>query len=509
METIEEEVVGAVLAGGPVAEPEPAAAADTAPVSPAPVGAHPPGTTGVGTASRAVARQTRAPGPRTVEPVPPDDDRTAPVRVDPALAEIAELRSQNAELAAELAELRTGYRAIAGHTRLRAVGASDPTGFRIEVQGPGAARTGTLSTPHGEIATPAYLPVAARGAVAGITPEMLAALGVQAVTVDLHELYLQPGTAMIEGAGGIGRAMAWAGPVLGDTGITAVAAAKKTRVTDEGIAFRSRLDGGAHRWDPEEAVRVAHRIGVDIAFAMADPVAATAPRAQLEAGVNRSQQWAARALVEHSWQTADRGDRQSLWAVVTGGADAGLRRAAARGLRRLSEQDVQSGGLGFGGYRIDGVRSAAAEALQLRAATEELDRERPRHLATVATPADLFAAIEAGIDLFDGTAAAEAGREGRVFTRDGVLDLTDPQLRADFRPIDPGADRRGPANPADEFTRAYVNHLFAANEGLAVTLCTLHNEHFFATLAADARRALTDGRYPAFTESFLRRFAKV
>ncbi|GIZ96683.1 hypothetical protein TTY48_12950 [Tsukamurella sp. TY48] len=492
IESVQEEVATAVLAGGPVAEVETPAA--TTPAAGAPA---------------ALTGETPKAPPRTVDPVQPDEERTRPIAVDPAMAEIAELRTQNAELAAELAELRTGYRAIAGHTRLRAVGASDPVSFRVEAQGPGAARIGRVSTPHGEIATPAYLPVATRGAVAGITPEVLAGLGVQALTVDLHELYLQPGTAVIEGAGGIGKAMAWTAPTLGDTGITAVAAAKKTRVTEEGIAFRSRLDGGAHRWDPEEAVRVAHRIGVDIAFALADPVPATAPRAQLQAGVDRSQRWAARALVEHSWQTADRGDRQSLWAVVTGGADAGLRRAAARGLRRLSEQDVQAGGLGFGGYRIDGIGSASAQSLQLRAAVEELDRERPRHLPAIATPADLFAAIEAGIDVIDGTAPAEAAAQGRVYTRDGIVDVTDSALRTDFRPLDPGAERHGPANPADDFTRAYVHHLFAANEGLAVTLCTLHNEHFFVSLAAEARRALADGRYPAFTESFLRRFAKV
>ncbi len=412
--------------------------------------------------------------------------------------EIEELRSQNAALAAELAELRTGYRAIAGNTRLRAAGATDPVRFAAEESDPGGARTGRIVLPRGEIATPAFLPVAGRGAIAGLTPRELTGLGAAALTVDLHELYLQPGPDVIEGAGGIGAAMAWAAPTVGDTGVAAIAQQRKTRITEEGIAFRGRLDGSPHRWDPEAVVRLAHRMRVDISFALADP-----------ADPARTERWARRALAEHAWQTADRRDRLSLWAAVTGGGDPEARRSAARGLRTLAEEDRRAGGLGFGGYRIDGVASAERELPALRAAIGELGADSPRYLAGVAGPADLLAAIGAGVDLIDGAEPARAGAEGRVYTSTGVLDVTDPALREDFRPLDPAAGRPGGPNRVDAFTRAYVHHLFAANEGLAVTLCTLHNEHFFVSLAAAARRAIDNGGYPGFAAAFSRRFGKV
>lgn len=413
-------------------------------------------------------------------------------------SEIDELRAQNASLAAELADLRTGYRAIAGNTRLRASGTTDPVRFAVEATGPGGARSGRMVLPRGEVATPAYIPVASRGAIAGLTPRELTGLGAVALTVDLHELYLQPGVDVIEGAGGIGSAMAWAAPTIADTGVAAVAEQRKTRITDEGIAFRGRLDGSPHRWDPEETVRLAHRMGFDVAFALAD---AEDPA--------RTERWARRALAEHAWQTADRHDALSLWAVVTGGADPERRRSAARALRRLADEDRRAGGLGFGGYRIEGVGAPAHETALLRAAVGELETDRPRYLGGITGPADLLAAIEAGVDLLDGTEPARAGAEGRVYTSAGVLDVTDPALRADFRPLDPAEGRPGGTNRTDAFTRAYVHHLFAANEGLAVTLCTLHNEHFFVSLAGAARRAIRDGGYPAFTASFLRRFGKV
>ncbi|BDH55516.1 tRNA guanosine(34) transglycosylase Tgt [Tsukamurella sp. PLM1] len=435
--------------------------------------------------------------PETEPASAPETVPTAGAIPPTSRAEIDELRAENAALAAELAELRTGYRAIAGHTRLRASGTVDPTGFTVERQGSSAARAGRLTTPRGEIATPAYVPVASRGAVAGLTPAELTRLGAQALTVDLHEMYLQPGPAVIEGAGGLGAAMAWPAPVVGDTGIAAIAAQRKTRITDEGIAFRGRLDGSPHHWEPEEVVRVAHRLGADIAFAPADP-----------ADPARTERWARRALAEHAWQTADRHDAVSLWGVVTGGADPEARRSAARGLCRLAEGDRREGGLGLGGYRLEGVvPSRDGEAL--RAGVEALDGDRPRYVAQVDTPADLLAAVAAGVDLVDGAGAVRLAAEGTVFTAAGMLDLTDPALRADFRPLDPGAERRGTVNRADEFTRAYVHHLFVANEGLAVTLCALHNEHFFTSLASAAREAIGDGGYDRFAMSFLRGFGKV
>lgn len=452
---------------------------------------------GKATAATAVAA-TAGVGAAATTPIPVQQNAAQQAPASPTRSEIDELRAQNASLAAELADLRTGYRAIAGNTRLRETGTTDPVRFSVEATGPGGVRAGRIALPGGEIETPGYVPVARRGAIAGLTPRELTDLGAAALTVDLHELYLQPGPDVIEGVGGIGAAMAWASPTIADTGVAAIAEQRATRITDEGIAFRGRLDGSPRRWDPEEVVRLAHRMGFDITFALADP-----------SDPMRTERWARRALAEHAWQTADRHDALSLWAVVTGGADPERRRSAARALRRLAEEDRRAGGLGFGGYRIEGLAAPAQESAALRAAVGELEADRPRYLGGITGPADLFAAIEAGVDVLDGTEPARAGAEGRVYTSTGVLDVTDPALRADFRPLDPADGRPGGANRTDAFTRAYVHHLFVANEGLAVTLCTLHNEHFFVSLAAAARRAIRDGGYSDFAASFLGRFGKV
>lgn len=477
--------------------PETGATASPETIESAEISAAAESVAGVVPTEEIVTEPPTGPGP-AVPPVAQVPAAPTAAQVAASRSEIDELREQNASLAAELAELRTGYRAIAGNTRLRASGTTDPVRFTVEAIGAGGSRAGRMVVPRGEIETPAYLPVASRGAIAGLTPRELTDLGAKALVVDLHEMYLQPGPDVIEGAGGVGAAMAWSAPTIGDTGVGAVADQRKTRITDEGIAFRGRLDGSPHRWDPEETVRLAHRMGFDITFALADP-----------ADPARTERWARRALAEHAWQTADRHDALSLWAVVTGGSDPERRRSAARALRTLGAEDRRAGGLGFGGYRIEAVGTPARDASVLRAAVGELDTDRPRYLAGVDGPADLLAAIEAGVDLLDGAEPARAGAEGHVYTSTGVLDVTDPALRADFRPLDPSASRPGGKNRADAFTRAYVHHLFVANEGLAVTLCTLHNEHFFVSLAAAARRAITVGDYPGFAAAFLRGFGKV
>lgn len=426
--------------------------------------------------------------------------------------QVDSLRAENAALAAEVAELRTGYRAIKGYSRLRESGVREATSFTIDTLGPDRARAARLRTPSGDIVTPAYIPVAPRGAIAGITPAELTRLGAQGIGVDIHELFLQPGPAVIEQAGGIGAAMAWPAPTFGDTGAVALAHQRATRISDDGITFRNRLNGSPHWFDPEETVRIAHRIGVDVLFALADPGSASAKRRTAErtrTAIARTERWARRALAEHAWQSVDRLDARSLWAVVVGGEDVEGRQAAARAINRLSEYDRRSGGLGFGGYRIDGIDDIAGRGELVRAMTIELDEDRPRYLPRVSSADDVLTAIEAGIDIIDGTAAAEAGARGAVFTSSGMLDLTDPALRSDFRPIDPKAERNGSANRADEFTRAYIHHLFVANEGLAATLCTLHNEHFFASLTTDARNAIRNGGYSEFAISIRRAMGKV
>lgn len=415
----------------------------------------------------------------------PSSGRPKPGAGAGSRAELDELRQQNLQMAAELSALRSDYRSMAAHTRLHDAGLVDPTVFVVGHTGPGAARTGTLTTAHGEIATPAYLPVAINGAISTMPPESVRELGAQALVADLYRLQLQPGAQIIEQAGGLGAAMAWPGPILADLRIAEILAQRGTSTDIEALTFRSPRDGSTHRVTPEDLVILQHRLGMDVLVAAA---AAGADRVATDALVL----WARRALAEHNWQSAQRARAASLWASIP--ADLPAPRTAARELRRLGEEDRAAGGLGFGGYRIESVPHAAAATDRLRAVVTELG-ESPRHLADVSDVADLFAAVEAGIDLVDGTAPARLGAAGTVLTSDGLLDLTDRRFAAQFVSIDPKADDRGRGNYVSRYTRAYIHHLLVADEGLGPTLCMLHNEHFFVSLVARIRDGIETGRY--------------
>lgn len=466
----------------------------------------------------------------------PDHTVTGPIRErgrgDRTRDEIAQLREQNKAIAAELSALRSDYRSMASRTRLQSDHISDPTRFEIDgrLEGPDGplGRAGRLLTPHGEILTPAFIPVGTKATVKTVMPEAVSDLGAQAVLANAYHLYLQPGPEIVEQAGGLGAFMNWDGPTFTDSGgfqvmslgsgfkkvidmnggeelrgDDAIADGKDrlSRVDDDGVTFRSHLDGTEHRFTPEVSMQIQHQLGADIIFAFDELTTLHNTRAYQVESLERTRLWARRCLSEHNWLTAQRHDAISLWGVVQGAQYEDLRRKAARDLRALSEEDRLSGGLGFGGYGIGGALEKANLSTIVRWVNQELEEDKPKHLLGISEPDDIFAAVEQGIDTFDCVSPSRVARNGAIYSLDGRYNVTNSRFKTDFRPLDPETD-----NYTSQYTRAYIHHLFKAKESLAATLCTIHNEQFIVSLVAKIRQSMIDGTYWDFKEEFLGRY---
>ncbi|WP_207841697.1 tRNA guanosine(34) transglycosylase Tgt [Williamsia soli] len=390
-------------------------------------------------------------------------------------------------------------------------------------------RTGVISTPHGQINTPAFVPVGTKATVKTVVPEAVSDLGAQAVLANAYHLYLQPGPDIIDEAGGLGEFMNWPGPTFTDSGgfqvmslgagfkkviamdvtgmqndeVIAEGKERLARVDDDGVTFKSHLDGSTHRFTPEVSMQIQHQLGADIIFGFDELTTLMNTRDYQETSLERTRLWAIRCLAEHNRLTAARAHRpmQSLWGVIQGAQYEDLRRKAARDLVAMSDIDVAEGGRGFGGYGIGGALEKQNLGTIVRWVNEELPQDKARHLLGISEPDDIFTAIESGIDTFDCVSPSRVARNGAIYSRDGRYNVTNSRFRRDFRPLDPEMD-----NYTTQYTRAYIHHLFKAKEGLAATLCTIHNEHFIVTLVERARQAIIDGTYYEYRDDFLRRY---
>lgn len=377
-----------------------------------------------------------------------------------------------------------------------------------------------ITTPHGEIRTPAFIPVGTRAAVRAVLPEAVADLGAQAVLANAYHLYLQPGSDIVEEAGGLGVFMNWPGPTFTDSGgfqvMSLGAGFKKTlsmdsqrttsdeviaegkdrlaRVDDDGVTFKSHLDGSTHRFTPEVSMQIQHRLGADIIFAFDELTTLMNTRGYQETSLDRTQAWAQRCVAEHERLSAERADRprQALFGVVQGAQYEDLRRKAARGLADLD----------FAGYGIGGAIEKENLATIVRWVTEELPEDRPRHLLGIGEPEDLFAAVEVGCDTFDCVGPSRVARSSRVYTPDGRENLLVAASRRDFGPIDPECD----CHTCAHYSRAYLHHLFKSKEYNAATLCTIHNERFIVRLVDRMRDAIADGTFTDLKADFLARY---
>jgi len=399
--------------------------------------------------------------------------------------------------------------------------------FRVEAHLPGRqGRTGVIHTPHGDIATPAFIAVGTQATVKAVLPEAMKSLGAPAVLANAYHLYLQPGPDVVDEAGGLGAFMNWPGPTFTDSGgfqvmslgvgFKKVLAMDTTRVQaddviadgkerlahvdDDGVTFRSHLDGSTHRFTPEVSIGIQHQLGADIIFAFDELTTLVNTRGYQESSVQRTHEWAVRCLAEHRRLSALRSDKpaQALFGVVQGAQYEDLRRAAARGLTEIVDAD----GNGFAGYGIGGALEKQNLATIVGWVSSELPDDKPRHLLGISEPDDLFAAIEAGADTFDCVSPSRVARNAAVYSRDGRYNITGSRYRRDFTPIDAECD----CYTCAHYTRAYLHHLFKAKEMLASTLATIHNERFVVRLVDDIRAAIPAGRFEELRDDVLGRY---
>jgi queuine tRNA-ribosyltransferase len=354
----------------------------------------------------------------------------------------------------------------------------------------GRARTGRLHTAHGTIETPVFMAVGTQATVKGLTPQQLEDAGVQVVLGNTYHLALRPGDELIAELGGLHRFMGWPRPILTDSGgyqVYSLAASRK--IDDRAAVFRSHIDGALFELTPERAVRIQENLGSDIAMCLDEcPPFETPPEYRGEA-VRRTVHWAERCKQAH------RRPDQALFAIVQGGTDLDLRAACAEALTRLD----------FPGYALGGfsVGETPAQMLTALAPTAALlPADRPRYLMGVGRPEDLLSGVAAGIDMFDCVLPTRNGRNAQAFTADGVVKMRNAAHKRDPAPLESGC----PCYACRNFSRAYLHHLFLADEMLGPTLLSLHNVAFYSRLLADVRRAVAERRFEAFCALSLARW---
>lgn len=391
--------------------------------------------------------------------------------------------------------------------------------FAIQAKLDGAhARAGVIHTPHGDIATPAFIPVGTQATLKALTPEQLEETGAQAMLSNAYHLYLRPGSALVDKAGGLGAFMHWDKPTLTDSGGFQVMSlgvgfkkvidmngtdsdtplAKKERlawVDNDGVTFKSHLDGSSHRFTPEVSMRIQHELGADIIFAFDELTTLHHSRQYQEESLElRTHPWALRSLKEHQRLTAERADKpyQALFGVVQGANYEDLRRFCCR---FLASHDFDGFGLG-GAFTKEHIGQITGWM------AEELPEEKPRHMLGISEPNDIFDCIENGADTFDCVSPARVGRNGAFYTPTGRINIRGAKYREDFRPVDDTCD----CYTCRYYTRAYLCHLFRAGEMLGGTLATIHNERFIVRLVDMIRASIVDGTFYETKQAFLERY---
>lgn len=382
------------------------------------------------------------------------------------------------------------------------------------------ARTGVIRTPHGDIETPAFIAVGTKATIKALTPEQIKEFGAQAVLANAYHLYLQPGHDVIDQAGGLHKFMNWDGPIFTDSGgfqvmslgvgfkkviamnadnfaSDEVISHKKERlafVDEDGVTFKSHLNGDKHRFTPEVSMQIQHGLGADIIFAFDELTTLMHSRQYQEESLERTHRWAERCIAEHQRLTEERSHRpyQALFGVIQGANYEDLRRQAGQFM----------GGLPFDGYGIGGALEKDTLGSIIRWVNEELPEDKPKHLLGISEPDDIFAGIENGADTFDCVSPARVGRNGALYTKDGRFNITNARFKKDFSRVTDECSCYTCAN----YTKAYIHHLFKAHEMLANTLATIHNEHFIVELVDDIRKSISDGSFFELKETWLARY---
>ncbi len=352
----------------------------------------------------------------------------------------------------------------------------------------GSARRGTLTTGHGVVETPTFMPVGTAATVKGLTPDEVRSAHSQILLANTYHLWLRPGGDLIAEAGGLHKFMAWDGPILTDSGGFQVFSLQERRKVDnDGVTFHSHIDGSTHRFTPENVIAFEERLGVDIAMVLDVCVKLPATRDELAESVRMTTAWAQRS--RDAWKRTE----TSVFAIMQGGLDRELRERSARELVALDFPGYAIGGLSVGETREEMVDTA-------RFAASLLPQEKPRYLMGVGTVRDIINAVDCGIDMFDCVYPTRCGRNGRAMTRSGEYAIRNAQYARDFTPVDHECD----CYVCTTFTRAYLSHLFRANEMLGPRLLSYHNVYLLNDLMREARAAIECDEWTAWRDSTLR-----
>lgn len=358
----------------------------------------------------------------------------------------------------------------------------------------GKARCGSLETPHGRIHTPAFMPVGTRAAVKGLWPGQVRASGADILLANTYHLGLRPGPELIAELGGLHAFMGWEGPILTDSGgFQVFSLAALNQITDEGVVFRSHIDGQLLRLDPEEATRMQYLLGADIIMAFDQCPPGDASRDIVARAVDRTVRWAGecRQVLERLHAEGSGRHAQALFGIVQGGAFGDLRWACAQRLMELDFPGYAIGGLSVGETHEQMVDVLGGLAWRLPA-------DRPRYLMGVGMPRDILAAVRAGVDMFDCVLPTRNGRRAYAFTAQGPLRLRNEKYRRQMEPLEPGCE----CPACRQFTRAYIRHLFMVNEMLGPMLVSLHNLWFFQRFMSRLRDLIPSGNWGRMLTEF-------
>jgi queuine tRNA-ribosyltransferase len=372
----------------------------------------------------------------------------------------------------------------------------------------GRARAGVFTTPHGAIETPAFMAVGTLATVKALDPEDLEAMGAQMILSNAYHLHLRPGDELVRDMGGLHEFMQWKGPILTDSGGFQVFSLEGLRTIDEdGVDFRSHVDGSKRRFTPERVMQIERNLGADVIMQFDHVVPGQSDATVARDAMERSVRWLGRCLAEFERLQSGAADdaagsrvpgpgSQALFPIVQGGIHADLRRESARAIRDMHDWH----GFGIGGLSVGEAKPDMYAMIEV--VDDVLPTDRPRYLMGVGFPEDLVEGVRRGVDLFDCVAPTRMGRNGAAFTAHGRLNMRRSSLRTDRRPIDETCG----CSACRRFSRAYIRHLVVTDEMLGLRLLSLHNVHFLIDLMRQARSALQSGTFDAWSAEWLARY---
>ena len=369
-----------------------------------------------------------------------------------------------------------------------------PIKYTLEVKD-GNARAGVIETPHGKIETPVFMPVGTQATVKAMTKEELEEINSQIILGNTYHLYLNPGDDLVDDFGGLHKFMRWDRPILTDSGgFQVFSLGSLRRIKEEGVHFRSHLDGSKHFLSPEKSISIQNNLGSDIMMVLDECPPGMSSREYLIPSIERTTRWAKRCIDANKNK-----DRQGLFAIVQGGIYEDLR---DKSFEELSRYDEDFAGYALGGLAVGEPREDMYRILEY--ITPKLPENKPRYLMGVGEPLDMLEAVESGIDMMDCVQPTRIGRHGTVFTKYGRLVIKNKVYELDDRPLDEGCDCYACKN----YMRGYIRHLFKAKEILGQRLATYHNLHFLIKLMNDSREAIKEGRFKEFKDEFIKNYTQ-